>query len=161
MRLQIRWQDFTCWWWPLVHVTRGMRKNVAYFIVIHRLGLYLARWCLDAKNKKLESLFLVCCNTEGFEKIPLMTIGSALNPPAFKNKSDQKLGFDYNANKKAWMIFLLYFSWPQLRDQFIDIQEERKFLLLIENFNAHGTADSLLPPRNVWVQFLPPNTSRV
>lgn len=112
-----------------------------------------------SKKEKTRITFLACCNADGTEKMPLMIIGSALNPRAFKKKSGQELGFDYHANKKAWMNAPLFFSWLQRLDQFIGRQEGRKILLLIDNCSAHGTADSLPPLRNVRVQFLPPNTT--
>lgn len=43
----------------------------------------------------------------------------------------------------------LFISWLQRLDQFIGRQEERKILLLVDNYSGHGSVNSLLPLQNV------------
>lgn len=62
---------------------------------------------LDHKKDKTRLTFSACCNTDDSKKMPLMIIGSALNPREFKNMSEQQLGFDYDANKKGWINMTL------------------------------------------------------
>lgn len=111
------------------------------------------------KKDKTRLTFLACCNADGSEKIKLMAIGSALNPRAFKKKSGQELGFDYHANKKAWMNTPLFFAWLVRFDNCIGRTVGRRVLLLVDNCSAHGKKDTLPPLRNVRVEFLPPNTT--
>lgn len=61
------------------------------------------------KKDKIRLTLLVCANASGSQKFPLMIIGNVLRPRCFRRKCGSELGFDYWANKKAWMI-LRYFS---------------------------------------------------
>eukprot|EP00171_Calliarthron_tuberculosum_P004123 IDg4123t1 len=111
------------------------------------------------KKEKTRMTFLACCNGDGSEKMKLMVIGTARNPRPFKKKSGQDLGFDYHANKKAWMNTPLFYAWLIRFDNFIDRKPGRKVLLMIDNCSAHGKRETLPPLRNVRVDFLPPNTT--
>ena len=62
--------------------------------------------CHEGKKSKERLTVLVCCNSDGTEKIPLFVIGKSLNPRCFKN--DKILPLQFTANKKAWKhMFLL------------------------------------------------------
>lgn len=111
------------------------------------------------KKEKSRLTFLACCNNDGSEKMPLMVIGKAMRPRAFKKKTGHELGFDYHANKKAWMTKELFFAWLNRLDQYVARTPGRKILLLLDNCSAHGTEDDLPPLQNVRVIFLPPNTT--
>jgi len=114
------------------------------------------------KKEKTRITCLACCNSDGTEKMPLMVIGSALNPRPFKKKSGQELGFDYHANKKAWMTTVLFCEWLRRLDRYVGRTAGRKILLLIDNCSAHGKKETMPALRNVRVEFLPPNaTSKV
>ena len=64
----------------------------------------VARERMPGKKKAKERIsVLACANGDGSERIPLMIIASALKPRAFKKKTGKQWGFDYHANKKAWM----------------------------------------------------------
>jgi len=51
-----------------------------------------------------------CANADGSQKILLKIIGNAQRPRVFKNHSSREHGFDYDANKKAWMDTEIFFS---------------------------------------------------
>lgn len=122
-------------------------------------------WSLSAKaapgfkKDKTRMSFLACCNSDGSEKFPLMIIGNALRPRPFHGKYGHDLGFDYYANKKAWMTQLLFFAWLGRLDGYIGLTENRKILLMVDNCSAHGSIGVLPPLQNVEVFFLPPNTT--
>lgn len=112
------------------------------------------------KKDKVRLTYLACCNATGTEKLPLMCIGKALRPRCFKKKRGQELGFDYHANRKAWMTSALFFGWLLRFSSYISrTGPERKVLLLIDNCSAHGSEQSLPAVDNVDVVFLPPNTT--
>ena len=91
--------------------------------------------------------------------MPLMIIGNAHRPRAFKKKTGQELGFDYWSNKKAWMNTSLFFDWLKRFSMFIANSHNRKVILLLENASAHGNVETLPPLTNVEILFLPPNTT--
>lgn len=68
---------------------------------------------------KTRPAFLACCNSDGTEKYSLMVIGRARRPRPFGRKSGKKLGFDYRANRKAWMTKYLFFLWLEPFDLYI------------------------------------------
>lgn len=55
------------------------------------------------ERKKQKSLltYLACCNAEGSEEFPLITIGKARNPREFRGKTRNELGFEYYSKVKA------------------------------------------------------------
>lgn len=80
-------------------------------------------------------------------------IGKARKPHAFQNKTGLQHGFYYQNNAKAWMTTSLYqeclFDWDQtLHDN------ERKVLLLQDNFSGHIIPDTLT---NIRVENFEPN----
>lgn len=111
------------------------------------------------KKEKSRLTFLACCNNDGSERLKLMVIGTANNPRAFKKKTGQELGFDYHANKKAWMTKELFFAWLNRFDQYVARKPGRKILLLLDNCSAHGTIDNMPDLLNIRILFLPPNTT--
>lgn len=111
------------------------------------------------KKEKTRLTFLACCNNDGTERLKLMVIGTAMKPRAFQKKSGQEHGFDYHANKKAWMTKELFFAWLNRFDQYVARKPGRKILLLLDNCSAHGKAEDLPPLHNIRVIFLPPNTT--
>jgi hypothetical protein len=75
-------------------------------------GLY---WRLQANNSlathhlegqkinKERIILVICANSDGSEKIPLMIIGKHLNPRYFKGINHDMLGIRSHANAKVWM----------------------------------------------------------
>lgn len=112
------------------------------------------------KKAKVRLSYLACCNASGTERLPLMCIGSAMKPRCFNKKSGGELGFDYHANRKAWMTTALFFDWIMRFSSYITRSDpSRRVLLLLDNCSAHGTAESLPAVNNVEIMFLPPNTT--
>ena len=112
------------------------------------------------KKEKNRLTFLACCNKDGSEKMPLMVIGNAERPRAFKKHTGQQLGLDYHFNRKAWMTQDLFFEWLSRLDRYIGDTQGRKILLLVDNCSAHGKKHNVPDLQNVRVEFLPPNTTR-
>ena len=111
------------------------------------------------KKDKSRLTFLACCNSTGSERFPLMVIGRAQRPRAFKGKYGAELGIDYHFNTKAWMTRALFFDWLRRLDNFIGRTTGRKIILFLDNCAAHGTVLTLPTLHNVEVYFLPPNTT--
>lgn len=111
------------------------------------------------KKEKTRITLLACCNNDGSERMPLMIIGTAVRPRPFKGKFGSELGFDYHANRKAWMTKELFFAWLKRLDLYIGRTPGRKILLLLDNCSAHGKKEEMPPLHNVRVEFLPPNTT--
>ncbi|KIK76348.1 hypothetical protein PAXRUDRAFT_170211, partial [Paxillus rubicundulus Ve08.2h10] len=63
------------------------------------------------KGKKAQLTYLFMANADSSQKLPLLIIGRAQKPCAFKNKMDSQLGFYYWNNTKAWMTASLYQEW--------------------------------------------------
>lgn len=81
---------------------------------------------------------LVCANSDGSEKDPLMFIGNALRPRAFKKKFGADYGLDYFANRKAWMTGALFNEWLKLFDDRLNGQH-RWVLLMLENCSSNDS----------------------
>jgi hypothetical protein len=70
-------------------------------------------YCMQADNslatKQLEGrkynkeriTITVCCNADGFDKLPLWIIGKSFRPRCFKNINIDNLDYKYHANKNA------------------------------------------------------------
>lgn len=91
-----------------------------------------------------------------------MVLGNALNPRVFEKKSGEQLGFDYHANKKAWMTTTLFFGWLRRFQDYVAKTPERKVVLRIDNCNAHGWEENIPKLPKERIAFLPPNcTSKI
>lgn len=67
----------------------------------------------------------------------------------------KKLGFDYVANKKAWMMCDLFFDWLQNFHTYISKTPNRNVLLLIDKYSAHRISADLPTSLNVEMVFCP------
>lgn len=122
----------------------------------------ISRERLPGRKKPKERItFMPCSNADGSEKLELMVISKFLNPRAFKKKSGQGLGFDYHANKKAWMTAALFFEWLERFQTYVAKRPERKVLLLIDNCSAHGNKEALPSLPNVRVEYFPPKCTSI
>lgn len=71
-------------------------------------------WTLSSKPlewfklDKTRLTFRASCNASGTEKFPLMVINRAWMSHAFKKKTVQDRGFDYHANEKVWMTYVIF-----------------------------------------------------
>ena len=112
------------------------------------------------KISKDRVTFMPCCNASGTHKLPLLVIGKAKNPRAFKNID---LPVTYEATNRGWMTQLLFLNW--FKNQFIrsvttfleNSNRPIKALLLLDNAPSHPPATELNFNPNFRVLFLPPN----
>jgi DDE superfamily endonuclease len=86
--------------------------------------------------------YALTSNATGSEKLKPMIIGKAFKPQAFQNRTGKLLGFYHRNNAKAWMTSSLYQEWLQQWDQEL-CAENRKVLLLQDNFSGHIVPDGL------------------
>lgn len=136
-----------------------MPTSLANFIDSHKNGRCQKVTSWGPRKIKRALIFFERCNADNSEKTPLIIIGLALHPRAFKKKSGQELGFDYYANKKTRMNTPLFFAWVICIGTYINLQVGRKVLLMIDKRFAHGTEKNLSPLRNFRFQYLPLNTT--
>lgn len=118
----------------------------------------LATKQLEGRKQDKERLTVViCCNSDGSEKVPLWIIGKYAKPRCFKNVNMSSLNCEYRFNKRAWMtsvIFEEYIRW------FDKKMHGRRVLFVVDNCPAHPKNIEGL--QNVELFFLPPNmTSKI
>ena len=105
------------------------------------------------KGNKIRITYALTLNADGSEKLPPFVIGKAACPRAFQQKTGEQLGFYYRNNAKAWMTGHLYQEWIRKWD--VELQQQnRKILLLQDNFSAHIIPDDL---QNIRVENFEPN----
>ncbi|CAB5358617.1 unnamed protein product [Rhizophagus irregularis] len=79
---------------------------------------------------------LLCSNSTGSHKFPLLVIGKANNPCYFKNINKTSLPVTYRANSKAWMRSDIFVEWLHHLDNWFRVIDQ-KILLLIDNARSH------------------------
>lgn len=111
------------------------------------------------KSDKTRLTLCVATNADGSDKFPLLFIGKAVKPRAFKGHDvATELGVEYTNSKKAWMNSVIFWRWLHALD--LRMQHERRhILLLVDNASSH--ARPLSPLTNVRLEFLPKNTTSV
>lgn len=65
----------------------------------------------NTDTDKTRLTVLACFISDESEKFSLMTNESESPTRPFRGKYDQHLGFDYHANKNAWMKQTFFFTW--------------------------------------------------
>ncbi|KAH1266212.1 ARS-binding protein 1 [Glycine max] len=133
-------------------------KSFCRFGESYKLIIHWQQNNLKEENKiKKRLTVVICCNEDGFEKIPLWIIGKYAKPRCFKNVNMNNLDYQYRANKKAWMTSVLFDEYVRSFDQ---MMHGRRVLLVVDNCPAHQRNIEGL--RNVELFFLPPNmTSKI
>lgn len=116
------------------------------------------------KISKERLTVLACNNAAGNHKLPLMVIGKAAKPRAFKNLNVTALPVTYKNSKNAWMTSKLFKEWfdtnfvPEVtrfcKDNGLPIQA----LLFLDNATSHPSDDELVCG-NIKAVFLPPNVT--
>ena len=91
------------------------------------------------KQNKERITIVVCCNGDGFDKVPLWVIGKFLNPRCFKNDNRDNLNCKHRANSNAWMASLFFMEWLKWFDSRLD----RNVLLILDNCTTHGKKENL------------------
>ena len=96
---------------------------------------------------------MVCANSDGTEKYPLLVLGKFKNPRCFNGI--KQLPVNYDANSKAWMTSEIFTAWIKKFDCSMH-QQDRRVLLFVDNCRAHPHVTQLKATKLV---FLPPNTT--
>ncbi|XP_066153045.1 tigger transposable element-derived protein 4-like [Euwallacea fornicatus] len=112
--------------------------------------------CFGGKLSKDRITILHCANMNG-EKEPLLIIGKAARPRAFKNIDLNKLPVMWKFNKKAWMTVDIMTEWLRDFDRQMGAQK-RQILLFLDNACSHPKEINL---KNIKLCFLPPNCTSV
>lgn len=125
-----------------------------------------------SKKDKTRISLVFAVNADGSHSFPVISIGRAKCPRAFKKKSGKDLGFEYYWNKKAWMtgsifqlcVVLVFLEYLQLLIPLFRVLEYinnemrkrgRSILLYIDNAPSHIFDETKLT--NIRVEFLEPN----
>ncbi len=111
----------------------------------------------DTKGIKIDKTRLTVmlgisrCN----EKLPALVIGKSAKPRALKNINvQQKFKVFYDSNNKAWLTREIFKKYLDALNQKM-LQDERKILILLDNFSGHVVGDF----SNIKLIFLPPNST--
>ena len=107
--------------------------------------------CQGGKKSKDRITVLLCCNMDGSEKLPLMTIGKFIKPRCFRGV---KVPVAYEAIAKAWMTSEIFISWLVSFDREME-QQKRKVLVVLDNCSSHKIPDL----KATKVLFLPANAT--
>jgi hypothetical protein len=112
------------------------------------------------KQNKERITITICCNADGFDKLPLWIIGKSFRPPRFKNINIDNLNCKYHTNKNAWMTQNIFKLWLTAFDRRMD---GRKVILLLDNYSVHIKDADLekfnIQLRNTTLLYLLPNTT--
>lgn len=112
----------------------------------------------QAKGGKLrkERLTVLLCASSVGEKLPLLVIGHAAYPRAFKqnNVLVDKLPVEWTYNHKAWMTSSIFTNWVNKLNKKM-VKQKRSILLFVDNAPSH----SIVSLSNIRLMFFPPNTS--
>ena len=106
--------------------------------------------CHGGKMSKLRLTVLLCCNSDGSEKLTPLVIGKSRNPRCFKNV--RTFPTKYEANKNAWITEPLFEDFLRKLNKEMKLQN-RKIILFIDQCSAHPD----LQLSNVRVVFFPAN----
>lgn len=106
--------------------------------------------CHGGKMSKLRLTVLLCCNSDGSEKLTPLVVGKSRNPRCFKNV--RSFPTKYEANKKAWITQALFEDFLRKLNKRMKLQN-RKIILFIDRCSAHPD----LQLSNVRVEFFPAN----
>lgn len=109
--------------------------------------------CTGGKMSKERLTILLCCNSLG-EKRPPLIIGKHAMPRCFKGENISH--FNYVSNKKAWMTSSIFTNYLLKWDSELRLIN-RRILLILDNCSAHPDICSKLT--NIKLCFLPPNTT--
>ena len=116
------------------------------------------------KTDKTRITAALCCNATGSDRLPILYIGKAARPTAFRSAhvtNLESLSAKWRFNKTAWMDTNIMIEWLQR----FDSRARRPVLLLMDNFPAHlsgleAVQDSI-GLQFTTVKWLPPNATSV
>lgn len=94
----------------LIYTMFSVQSSLAFFLVAPDTTVTVRR--SDGTNNTKDRITdLVFANSDGYEKIALMFIGSFLRPRTIKKKYRKASGLVYHINQKAWMTEALFNGW--------------------------------------------------
>jgi hypothetical protein len=100
---------------------------------------------------------ILCSNATGTERLPPWVIGKAKQPRALRGVNISAIGCVWRASTRGWVNQSIIAEWLSA---FYSYVENRKVLLLMDNFSAHLIGLQLQPPPlNITVQLLPKNST--
>lgn len=121
--------------------------------------------CHGGSQSKQRVSILLCANMTGTEKLTPLVIGKSRRPRCFpKLRGSQrfydpkKIGCDYRNQRNSWMDSKIFIEWLAKLQYKFEL-ENRKVLLLLDNFSAHRVENLDLP--NIELLFLPANTTSI
>lgn len=116
------------------------------------------------KVSKDRVTIMVCANSTGTHRLPLLLIGKAKKPRAFKNVA--KLPVTYTNQKSAWMDSSIFLEWydktfiPETKKVKKETGKKGKVLLIIDNAPTHPSLELLVREKGKFkCLFLPPNVT--
>lgn len=116
------------------------------------------------KHNKDRLTVLLCSNASGDHQCTPFVVGKYKKPRAFKGLTN--LPVHYDAQRSAWMTAELFKYWffhlfvPQVKNNFkeLNLPEESKAVLLLDNCRAHPPASELVSGQ-IFATFLPANVT--
>jgi len=109
------------------------------------------------KKDKSRVSIILCSNATGTERLPPWVIGKAKQPRALRGVNISAIGCVWRASTRGWVNQSIIAEWLSA---FYSYVENRKVLLLMDNFSAHLIGLQLQPPPlNITVQLLPKNST--
>lgn len=112
------------------------------------------------KRDKTRVTIAVATNATGSDRLPLWLVGTTKTPRALRGVNMSTIGCSWRWSKKAWMRSGIIVEW--LSSFYRHISQQRRVLLLLDNFSAHllGLETTPAPP-NIKVLFLPANATSI
>ena len=118
------------------------------------------------KTQKERVTISACSNASGSIKLPLLLIGKSKNPRCFKHVKKEDLPLIYTNQSNAWVTATIFAEWfhknfvPAVKRRLIELQQEPKAILLIDNCSAHPDEQELTSSDGTIItKFLPPNVT--
>lgn len=117
------------------------------------------------KAQKERITVMVCANASGEHKLPLLVIGKAKKPRAFKNMDFGLLPVKYRAQKSAWMSQDIFIDWfkscflPEVSKYLRKNNLPEEAMLLMDNAPTHPIEELRSEDGKITCHFLPANTT--
>ena len=85
--------------------------SLSWHLLNDKMHALAGEVCTRGKSSKERVAVLVCSNMNGFEKLPLITIGKFMKSKCFLGVSC--LTSEYEANTSVWMTSVVFEEWLQ------------------------------------------------
>lgn len=111
---------------------------------------------VKGRKREMDRISLIlCCNSDGTDKIKLGVIGKAKNPRCFKNFNVSAL-CDYYNNKTAWVTSKEFVDYVTNFNESMK-KNNKKVALILDNAPGHSNIQF----SNVLLIFIPPNSTGI